>query len=173
MASPFASEVIRRAEILSKDHVPQPNLEELPMTPLKMIFCCFDPRVLPEKFLGLKSDDRVLLVRTASGTPARNILDIVAIDRLVGLNEIIVVKHTDCGALHMTDEAIREHIVKHNPALAGKVSDIEAQTTTNITERTRLDVEIIKSSPLVRKELRATVSGLLYDIKTGKVDRIV
>lgn len=43
----------------------------------------------------------------------------------------------------------------------------------SIVQKTRDDVDLVKSSPLVRKELRDTVSGLLYDIKTGKVSKIV
>ncbi|KAI0518369.1 hypothetical protein F5B22DRAFT_645133 [Xylaria bambusicola] len=169
MATPFASELLQRAEVISKNHEPLPDIKDLGLTtPVKMIFCCFDRRVIPEDFLGLKYEDRVLLVRTASGTPARNIMDIVAIDRLVGISELVIVKHTDCGALHLTEEAIREHMVKHNPDLAGKVNDVTVGATTDIVERTRQDVDIIKSSPFLRKELRDNVSGLLFDIKTGK-----
>ncbi|KAK5636367.1 hypothetical protein RRF57_012079 [Xylaria bambusicola] len=137
--------------------------------------CCFDPRVIPEDFLGLTKEDRAILVRTASGTPARNIMDIVAIDRLVGISELIVVKHTafltatDCGATYLTDEGVREHMVKHNPDLAGKINDVSVGATTDIVERTRQDVDIIKSSPFLRKELRENVSGLLFNIKTGKI----
>ncbi|KAI0394948.1 carbonic anhydrase [Xylariaceae sp. FL0594] len=173
MPPSLASELVRRAEVISKGHTPQPYLSEIAMSPQKMMFCCLDRRVVPEKFLGLKSSDGVVLVRTASGTPARNILDIVAMDKLVGLSEVIVVKHTDCGALHTTDAEIRKHMIEHNPDLAGKVDDVAFQATTDIVERTRLDVEIIRTSPLIRKELREAASGLLYDIKTGKVSRIV
>ena len=35
-----------------------------------------------------------VIVRTASGTPARNLYDIAAIDNLTTLTELIVVKHT-------------------------------------------------------------------------------
>ncbi|KAI1127225.1 carbonic anhydrase [Nemania abortiva] len=159
--------------VLSKDHKPYPYFSEVGLTPKKMIFCCFDPRVIPEQFLGLKDEDDAILVRTASGTPARNIIDIAAIDRLAGLTELIVIKHTDCGATYITENDVRNHIIEHNPDLAGKLDNFTLQTTKDIVERTKLDVELIKSSPLIRKELRDTVSGLLYDIKTGKLTKIV
>ncbi|KAI0970965.1 carbonic anhydrase [Xylaria arbuscula] len=175
MASPFVSEMLQRAKVSSQNHTPFPDLVELNRSPIKgkMIFCCFDRRVKPEKFLGLTEQDRVFLVRTASGTPERNITDIVAIDTIAGLSEVVVIKHTDCGATHITDDTVRRHIVKHNPDLAGKVDDFTATAFTDIVQRTKQDVDIIKSSPLIRKELRDTVSGLLYDIKTGELTRIV
>ncbi|KAI1311152.1 carbonic anhydrase [Xylaria venustula] len=175
MTSPFVSELLQRAEVSSKNHKPFPDLVELNKSPIKgkMIFCCIDRRVKPEKFLGLTEQDRVFLVRTASGTPVRNIADIVAIDTIAGLSEVIVVKHTDCGASHITDDAVRRHIVKHNPDLAGKVDDFTAAAFTDLVQRTKQDVDVIKSSPLIRKELRDTASGLVYDVKTGKVTKIV
>ncbi|KAI3320659.1 carbonic anhydrase [Xylariaceae sp. AK1471] len=193
MTSSFASELLQRAEyefltnptlndlkanmngnrVTSKNHKPFPSLSEIKLTPKRMIFCCFDRRVNPEEFLGLKREDETILVRTASGTPARNIIDIVAIDNLVGLTELTVVKHTDCGALHMTENDIHNHIISYNPDLAGKLDDFSVGTTTDIVQKTREDVKLLKSSPLIRKELRDTVSGLLYDIKTGKVTKIV
>ncbi|KAH8165083.1 hypothetical protein CIB48_g3158 [Xylaria polymorpha] len=164
MTSSFVSELIQRAEVLSKNHKPYAYFSEVGLTPKKMIFCCFDPRVKPEEFLGLTNGD---------GTPARNIIDIAAIDRLAGLTELIVIKHTDCGATYITENDVRNHIIEHNPELAGKLENFTLQTTTDIVERTKLDVELIKSSPLIRKELRDTVVGLLYDIKTGTLTKVV
>ncbi|KAI0116331.1 carbonic anhydrase [Nemania sp. FL0031] len=172
MAPTLASELLLRAEVLSKNHEPIPYFSETGLSPRSMIFCCFDWRVKPEEFLGLTAADDTILVRTGSGTPARNIMDIVAIDTLVGLTELIVIKHTDCGATHITNDDIRDHIIKHNPDLAGKLDNFITTATTDLVKRAELDVEIIKSSPLIRKELRETAVGLLYDIKTGKVTRV-
>ncbi|TRX94647.1 hypothetical protein FHL15_004419 [Xylaria flabelliformis] len=172
MSSSFSSEIIQRAEVLSKDHKPYPYITEKGLGPQKMIFCCIDPRVEPEKFLGLTGGDDVLLVRTASGTPARNIRDIAQIDSLLGLTEIIIIKHTDCGTTYITDDQVRDHVVKHNPDLAGKVADFTLNNTTDLVAGTKRDVEFVKSSPYIRKELRDNVSGLLYDIKTGKLTKI-
>ncbi|KAI0457224.1 carbonic anhydrase [Xylaria acuta] len=173
MTSPFVSEILQRTEVLSKDHKPFPYFSEAPPTPKKMIFCCLDRRVNPEKFLGLTDGDGVLLVRTASGTPSRNITDIAVIDRLVGLTEIILIRHTDCGATHITTDDVRNHIIKHNPDLTGKLDDFRASPTTDMAEGLKIDAELVRSSPIVRKELRNAVSGLLWDIKTGKLTKIV
>ncbi|KAI8625820.1 carbonic anhydrase [Xylariaceae sp. FL1651] len=172
MASTFASELLQRNEVTAKSHEPIPYFSEVGLSPKVMIFCCFDPRVNPEEFLGLKKGE-VLLVRNASGTPARNLIDIAAIDRLAGITEVIVVKHTDCGATHITSDQVREHILKHNPDAAAELANFSLQTTNDIAKRTKEDVDLIRSSPLIRKELRDTASGLLFDLKSGKVTKIV
>ncbi|KAI1171150.1 carbonic anhydrase [Nemania sp. FL0916] len=170
----FASELLKRAEATAKSHQPIPYFSEMKVRPqVKMIFCCFDMRVKPEQFLGLTPNDPVLIVRSASGTPARNILEIAALDHFVGINELIVVKHTDCGATHMTDEGIKSHILSYSPELESTLASSGPWTNKDIIDAGHKDVELIKSSPLIRKELRDTASALLFDIKTGEVTKIV
>ncbi|TGJ75888.1 hypothetical protein E0Z10_g10945 [Xylaria hypoxylon] len=175
MASSLAQELLKRNNVyVENGHEPIPLLSEIGFTPKKMIFSCIDLRVKPEELLGLTDADEALVVRTASGTPARNLNDIVALDNLTTLTELIVIKHTDCGALHMTDEQIREHVRTHNPDIDDQVlNEVVVGTTHDIVERTRKDVELIRNSPIIRKELRETTSGLLIDITTGKLTKIV
>ncbi|KAI0401140.1 carbonic anhydrase [Xylaria palmicola] len=172
MSSSFAPELIQRAEVSSEHHQPLPHFPEISKAPVKMVFCCFDPRVKPEEFLELTDADRAFLIRTASGSPARNIGDIVAIDTLLGVAEVIVIKHTDCGATHQTNDDVRNHILEYNPELVGKLDDFPLVAAPDISKQGQEDIELIKSSPYLRKELRDTASGLLYDIDTGKLTRI-
>ncbi|KAF2967261.1 hypothetical protein GQX73_g6314 [Xylaria multiplex] len=158
---------------IEKGHKPIPLFTEIGFTPKKMIFSCIDGRVNPEELLGLTDADAVI-VRTASGTPARNLSDVAAIDNLTKLTELIVIKHTDCGAVYMTDNQIRAHIRTHNPDIDNQVlNSVVLGTTHDIVERTRKDVELIRNSPIIRKELRETASGLLFDITTGKLTKIM
>ncbi|KAI0534597.1 carbonic anhydrase [Xylaria digitata] len=175
MASSLSQELLQRNDAyVEKGHKPIPLFTEIGFTPKKMIFSCIDGRVKPEELLGITEADEAVIVRTASGTPARNLSDIAAIDNLTKLTELIVIKHTDCGAVYMTDKQIRAHIRTHNPDIDGQVLDnVVVGTTHDIVERTRKDVELIRNSPIIRKELRETASGLLFDITTGKLTRIV
>ncbi|KAJ2992006.1 hypothetical protein NUW58_g2316 [Xylaria curta] len=181
MASSLAQELLKRNEAyIEKGHKPIPLFTEIGFTPMRMIcyltrvVSCIDWRVKPEEVLGLTDADGAVVVRTASGTPARNLNDIAAIDNLTTLTELIVIKHTDCGATYMTEEQIRAHIRTHNREIDGEVlNNVVLETTHDIVERTRKDVELIKNSPVIRKELRETASGLLFDITTGKLTRVV
>ncbi|KAI0436832.1 carbonic anhydrase [Xylaria telfairii] len=175
MASLLAQELLKRNEAyIERGHEPIPLLSELGFTPLKMIFSCTDWRVKPEKVLGLTDADGAVVVKTASGTPARNLNDIAALDYLTTLTELIVIKHTDCGALYMTEEQIRAHIRTHNADIDdGVLNNVVLGTTHDIVERTRQDVELIRNSPIIRKELRENVSGLLFDVTTGKLTKVI
>ena len=42
----------------------------------------------------------------------------------------------------------------------------------SLEQSVRDDVQIVKDSPLVRKELAARTRGFVYDIKTGKVNPV-
>ncbi|RWA14532.1 hypothetical protein EKO27_g560 [Xylaria grammica] len=175
MPSPLAQELLQRNHAyIEKGHRPIPLFTDIGFTPKKMIFSCIDGRVKPEELLGLTDADEAVVVRTASGTPARNLNDIAAIDNLTTLTELIVIKHTDCGALYMTEEQIRAHIRTHNPDVDGQVlNNVVVGTTHDIIQRTRKDVELIRNSPIIRKELRETASGLLFDITTGKLTKVI
>ncbi|KAK5624832.1 hypothetical protein RRF57_000548 [Xylaria bambusicola] len=174
MAS-LAEQLLKRNEAyIEHRHRPIPLFTDLGFTPKKMIFSCIDARIKPAELLGITDADEAVIVRTASGTPARNLIDIAAIDNLTTLTELIVIKHTDCGATYMTDDQIRAHIRTHNADVDGQVlKDYSVGTTHDIVERTRQDVKLIKNSPIIRKELRDTVSGLVFNITTGKLARIV
>ncbi|GAW20480.1 hypothetical protein ANO14919_099860 [Xylariales sp. No.14919] len=175
MPSSLAQELLQRNHAyIEKGHQPIPLFTDIGFTPKKMIFSCIDGRVKPEELLGLTDADEAVVVRTASGSPARNLNDIAAIDNLTTLTELIVIKHTDCGALYMTEEQIRAHIRTHNPDVDGQVlNNVVVGTTHDIVERTRKDVELIRNSPIIRKELRETASGLLFDITTGKLTKVI
>ncbi|RYC64475.1 hypothetical protein CHU98_g1767 [Xylaria longipes] len=174
-SSSLAQELLKRNEAyIEKGHKPIPLFTDLGFTPKKMIFSCIDQRVNPVELIGLTDTDEAVIVRTASGTPARNLNDIAAIDNLTTLTELIVIKHTDCGATYMTEEQIRAHIRTHNTDIDSEVlNNIFVGTTHDIVERTRKDVELIRNSPIVRKELRETASGLLFDITTGKLTKVI
>ncbi|KAI0550433.1 carbonic anhydrase [Xylaria curta] len=171
----LAQEFLKRNETyIENDHKRIPLFSEMKFSPKKMIFCCFDPRVEPNNILGLTPEDGTIVVRNASGTPARNLNDIVAMDKFTTLTEIIVIKHTDCGATHMTEEGIRAHIKRHSPDVDSEViNKFRAETTTDIADRTRKDVQLIRDCPIIRKELREASSGLLFDLTTGKLTKVI
>ncbi|KAI0183764.1 carbonic anhydrase [Xylaria flabelliformis] len=175
MAFSLAQEFLKRNETyVEKEHKRSPLFSEMTFSPKKMIFSCFDSRADPRNILGLTPADGAIVVRNASGTPARNLNDIIAMDKFTSLTEVIVIKHTDCGATHMTEEGIRAHIKKHSPNIDSEIlNNFEMETTHDIVDRTRKDVELIKNCPLIRKELRDNTSGLLFDITTGKLTKVI
>ncbi|KEF55375.1 uncharacterized protein A1O9_08125 [Exophiala aquamarina CBS 119918] len=73
-----------------------------------------------------------LLARNrTTGADVRSVLpNILALDYLVGLTDILVVKHTDCGGLQIRDANVREQLIDLAP---GSKAEIEAMKFAEIT----------------------------------------
>jgi carbonic anhydrase len=42
----------------------------------------------------------------------------------------------------------------------------------SVEDSVRSDVEFLKQSPLVRKELKGSIQGLVFDIETGRLNKV-
>ncbi len=145
------------------------------------IVTCMDTRLteLLPAALGFKNGD-VKIIKNAGGTithpfdsAMRSLL--VAIYEL-GVNEIMVIGHTDCGVQHMDGKKMIEHMKQHgisqdhidmikycginlNEWLSGFNDTSEAVTET---------VDMIKNHPLIPADI--TVRGFIMDSTTGKLN---
>ena len=60
-----------------------------------VVVSCLDPRASPERFLQFEPGSReAAILRNLGGRAAECVNDIVALDTLVGLEEIMIVHHT-------------------------------------------------------------------------------
>jgi carbonic anhydrase len=153
------------------------NAPRLPFLPHKGLYVitCIDPRVDPAEFLGLEFADAIV-ARTVGGrvTPAI-IQDVAYIGYLVETKapdgpyfEAAIIPHTDCGSGLLADEELRhgfsqrtgydEHTLAELPVLDPVVT-------------VRTDVERLLLDPRISP--RITVSGHVYDVRTGRVTTIV
>lgn len=145
------------------------------------ILTCMDTRltVLLQEALGLKNGD-AKIIKNAGGTISsetdsaiRSLL--VAIYEL-GVNEVMVIHHSTCGACHMSYEEFKPHMLERGipeetlrqwegrgigPWLEG-FHDTEASV--------RRTVEAIVNHPLVPKD--ATVRGFIIESVTGELTEI-
>lgn len=145
------------------------------------ILTCMDTRltVLLQEALGLKNGD-AKIIKNAGGTISsetdsaiRSLL--VAIYEL-GVNEVMVIHHSTCGACHMSYEEFKPHMLERGipeetlrqwegrgigPWLEG-FHDTEASV--------RRTVEAIVNHPLVPKDV--TVRGFIIDSVTGELTEV-
>lgn len=161
-------ELLKRNEEYAKGHTALPLLPELTKPPKTIIYCCLDARVRPEDFLDITPGEAIL-VRNAGGNVPANLSDLLLLDQLLNLEEILVIEHTDCGGTYITDEQAKQNIAKMTPDHPDEIAALKFGTFKDIEGRARDFVKFIKSHPLIRKELAATTTGVVYDIKTGKV----
>jgi len=135
------------------------------------VLSCMDTRLteLLPAALGLKNGDAKIiknaggLVISAFDSAMRSL--IVAIYEL-GVEEIMVVAHSHCGACHMS----YDHF--HHEMITRGVTDDTLDTIQKcgIDESVRKTVETIKTHPLVPKDI--VVRGFIIDSETGALEEV-
>src|SRR5256886_12330584 len=139
----------------------------LPAPPARKVavVTCMDARLDPAQFLGLSAGD-AHVIRNAGGRAADAIRSLVISQHLLGTREVVVIHHTDCGMLTFTDEQLRQ---KLRDELA-VISEHEFLPFGDLEQSVRDDVEIIRSSPLLLRDVQ--VRGFIYDVKTGRLREV-
>ena len=144
------------------------------------VLSCMDTRlsVLLQEALGLKNGDAKVIKNAGAVIPTpwdsamRSL--IVAVYEL-GVNEIMVVAHTTCGACHMNFGHFREEMLKRGiPESALQRSDVNLDAWLegfHDTEASvRKTVETIVNHPLMPADV--TVRGFIIDSATGALQEV-
>jgi carbonic anhydrase len=153
------------------------NTPRLPFLPHRGLYVitCIDPRTDPGDFLGLEFADAIV-ARTVGGrvTPAV-IQDLAYIGYLVETKapegpyfEAAIIHHTDCGSGMLADDELRDGFsarTGYDDATLAELAVLEPAATV------RPDVERVLSDPRISP--RITVSGHVYDVRTGIVTTVV
>jgi carbonic anhydrase len=140
-----------------------------------MIIGCVDPRVDPMDVLKLAPGEAAI-IRNVGGRVNPALLETMAILRTVskvGGNEVgqgwnlIVLHHTDCGicgCYHHAPELLARHMGVAEEQLAALEIDDPYKAVA-------VDVAALKANPKLPGGFK--VSGLVYDVKTGRIDTVV
>jgi carbonic anhydrase len=140
-----------------------------------MIIGCVDSRVDPAKLFGL-NDGEAVIIRNVGGrvNPATlhsmSILGAVtkASGGVLGTGwNLIVLHHTDCGI---------KPCLTHAPQLLEKYFDVEATALDGLAindpyASVAIDVAALKANPKLPGGFMVT--GLVYDVDTGRVETVV
>jgi carbonic anhydrase len=139
-----------------------------------IVIGCVDPRVDPELVLGVELGE-VAVVRNVGGRVTPATLDELTMLRSVSQAnggdlaagwELIVLQHTDCGITRLTEHTgmlSRYFDVPEDELAAVSVGDPHAAVVR--------DVEALRSETRLGAGIR--VSGLVYDVLTGRVETVV
>jgi carbonic anhydrase len=140
-------------------------LTAAPLTGLS-ILTCMDARIDVEDALGLRVGD-AHIIRNAGGLASEDaIRSLVVSQQILGTRAIVVIAHTGCG-LHGADEdALRARIGDttgfETEMAFGSFADLEAM----VLEQ----VEVLRDEPVL---LDVPVHGLIYEVETGRVRKVV
>jgi carbonic anhydrase len=138
----------------------QGGLERAPRRGIA-ILTCMDARIDPLRLFGLERGDAAIL-RNAGARVTDDVLrSLVVAYALLGVREVFVVGHTDCGLAGTTDEEIRA-------GLGEEAAGIEFLAFADLDESVRHGVARIEGSPL----LDVAASGFVYDVATGALREV-
>ncbi len=139
-----------------------------------MVVGCVDPRVDPAYVLGLGLGEAAV-IRNIGGriTPAtlQTMALLGMIPRLEGAGStgglnLVVLHHTDCGITRLA---------RVPDLLAGyfgiATEDLDAKAVADPHAAVRVDVAALRANPSLPGDV--VVSGLVYDVATGRVETIV
>jgi carbonic anhydrase len=142
----------------------------LPTPPKRQVavLTCMDARLHPDKFLGLDIGD-AHIIRNAGGRASDDaIRSLVISQQLLGTTEVVVIHHTECGMLTFSNEDLA---ARCRETLGVDVRDQDFMPFNDLEQSVRDDVETLRSSALIPSDV--TVSGAIYDVKTGELRTVV
>src|SRR6266852_3806300 len=146
------------ASTFQKGHLPMPPARHV------AVLTCMDARLIPARFLGLEEGD-AHVIRNAGGRASEDaIRSLIISEQLLGTTEIVVIHHTDCGMLTFSKEDLRTKLRQEFKADA---SHIDFLPFSDLEQSVRDDIATIKASPFIPDNI--TVSGFLYDVKSGRL----
>ncbi|ACD19096.1 carbonic anhydrase [Paraburkholderia phytofirmans] len=150
-----------------------PDLKMMPLTGT-IVVGCVDPRVDPASVLGLKQGEAAV-IRNVGGRVNRSLLETLAVLAVVakaagrpdGARNLVLLQHTDCGIIGCH---------KHAPGLLARhlgvePAELDKLAITEPYEAVALDVAALKANRELPDGL--IVSGLVYDVKTGRIETVV
>jgi carbonic anhydrase len=127
-----------------------------------VVLTCMDARLHPERFLGLELGDGNV-IRNAGGRASDDALrSLIISTQVLGTRECLVVHHTDCGLLGLSNEALRARLEEVTGADASRIDFLPFA---ELDESVREDVRRVRRCPLLPTDL--VVSGFVYDVDTG------
>lgn len=142
---------------------------DVPVAPAKRVavVTCMDARINVFELLGLEEGD-AHVVRNAGGVVTEDVIRSLTLSqRLLGTEEIILIHHTDCGMLSVTEGQMLAEI----EADAGVRPSFELGAFDDLETDVRESIARIQASPFIPN--RQAVRGFVLDLTTGELGEVV
>ena len=140
----------------------------LPLPPGKgvAVVACMDARLNVYAILGL-NDGEAHVIRNAGGVVTDDEIRSLAISqRLLGTTEIILIHHTACGMLNVTDDSFKQSIEDDT----GLRPPWAVEAFTDVEEDVRQSRARILASPYIPH--KDDIRGFVFDVATGKLNEV-
>ena len=147
------------AATFDSGHLPTPPRRQV------AIVTCMDSRMDIFALLGLKNGE-AHIIRNAGGVVTDDVIRSLAISqRKLGTREIILLHHTQCGALTFTDDELREELQIET----GMKPMWSPESFSDLDAAVRNSMNRIRSSPFIpHREVR----GFVFDVDAGRLREV-
>ena len=139
------------------------NKGDLPKQPARKlaVVACMDARLDVHKILGLDEGDAHVLRNPGGAVTDDEIRSLAISQRLLGTEEIILIRHTDCGMLGFDDDDFRRQIQEET----GIEPEWPDQGFSDLDEELRESIAHIEASPFIPR--KDSVRGFVYEVERG------
>ena len=130
------------------------------------VLTCIDTRIEPLAMLDLSPGDAKILRNAGARVDDGVLHTLVLAHRLLGVDRVMVVAHTDCRLSVESEDALHDAL-----AAAGgpDTRDLSFPVGAGREETLQEDVERIRSSPHLAG---LEAAGFVYDVGTGRLSRV-
>jgi carbonic anhydrase len=130
------------------------------------IVACMDSRLDTSALLGISEGD-AHVIRNAGGVVTDDVIrSLVISQRLKSTREIMLIHHTDCGALAFTDSEIKDAIEEETGTRPG----FAMEAFTDLEDDVRRSIARLEASPFL--PYRDEIRGFVYDVDTGRLREV-
>jgi carbonic anhydrase len=141
---------------------------DLPAPPSRRVavLACMDARLIPSRILGLNAGE-AHVIRNAGGVVTDDAIRSLSLSQhLLGTEEIVLIHHTDCGMLKITDEEFAGKLEEET----GRRQEWSAKAFSDLEQDVRDSIARLKASPFIPR--KDSISGFVYDVKTGELREV-
>ncbi|WP_061963052.1 beta-class carbonic anhydrase [Demequina aurantiaca] len=141
---------------------------DLPLPPkLKLaVVSCMDSRLDTFAMLGLDLGD-AHIIRNAGGVVTDDVIrSLVISQRKLGTREIVLVHHTDCGALTFTDDELRNQLLDET----GLKPTWSPESFRDLDADLRQSIERVRRNPFLVDATQ--VRGFVFDVHSGELREV-
>jgi carbonic anhydrase len=147
------------------DGQPEVELDVRPRRQLAIV-TCMDSRLDVFQALGLE-DGEAHILRNAGGVITDDVIRSLAISqRKLGTREVMLIHHTDCGLMKLTDDGFRAELQD----AAGIAPSFAIESFSDVDADVRQSILRVRRSPFLLH--RDVVRGFVYDVATHRLHEV-
>ncbi|MFV0634516.1 beta-class carbonic anhydrase [Demequina sp.] len=160
----IADELIENNREYAESYTPD---RPLPPRRKLAVVACMDSRLDTFAMLGLEVGDAHIM-RNAGGVITDDMIrSLVISQRKLGTREIILIHHTDCGALTFTDDELRNQLLDET----GLKPTWSPESFKDLDADLRQSMERLRRNPFLVDS--SQVRGFVFDVATGNLREVV